>query len=336
MLRRTYIPVDMYSNPIQYIHGTIEENDRARLYAYAAQVGDLTFSDNVRDGEGSIGPGVFLRLAQLQIPGHPLFPSLKRLRVIDANSSLDYLPLFLSPSLQILEVFGVPEDRRASFLSFITTAVDSAPHLVALFLGPGRIMRDALKMCLKFTRLKRLELANATASLDFQLLRDIGYLERLTHLLIDNGFATYDPSDAVKEAEQYVTQHRGEETLRRKKLPEVPSPAPTSKATGGTKLLRGSAFGYSSLSCSLCKQSFSTSGGKGVCPNCCEKQDRRRREKEEEERIRVTLEDEGFNRLGTRKLYLGSRAGLHHLLGRKVTTWDSTRYQPLASVDLLQ
>jgi len=239
---------------------------------------------------------VFLRLAQLQIPDRPLFSSLKRLRIIDANSSLDYLPLFLSPSLQILEVFGVSEDRRASFLSFIKTAVDSAPHLVSLFLGRGHIMRDALEICLGFTRLERLELANATASLDFQLLRDISCLERLTHLLIDNGFATYVPSDAVKEAEQYVTQHRGEEILRRKKLPEVSPPSPTSKTTGGTKTHRGNSFGYGSLSCSVCKQSFSTSGGQDVCPKCCEKKDRRRREKEEEERIRVALEREGFNR----------------------------------------
>jgi len=46
-------------------------------------------------------------------------------------------------------------------------------------------MRDTLEMCPWFTR-----------------------LEHLTHLFIDNGFATYAPYDAVNEAEQYFTQRR--------------------------------------------------------------------------------------------------------------------------------
>jgi len=54
-------------------------------------------------------------------------------------------------------------------------------------------MRDTLEMCLWFTRLERLELVNAAASLEFQLLTDIGHLEHLTHLFIDNVFATYAP-----------------------------------------------------------------------------------------------------------------------------------------------
>jgi len=69
-------------------------------------------------------------------------------------------------------------------------------------------MRDTLEMCLWFTRLERLELVNAAASLEFQLLTDIGHLEHLTHLFIDNGFATYAPYDAVNKAEQYFTQRR--------------------------------------------------------------------------------------------------------------------------------
>jgi len=165
-------------------------------------VGEFTLTDDVQDGEGKLNPNVFLRLAQLQGPLAPLFPNLRRLRIVKADYSLDYLHLFLSPSLETLEIVGLGEDCQASLLSFLSAAVVEVPNLSNLIIGSGRLSCDVVNTCLGFYRLKHLELVNAVSEVDHRLLKDIGRLEHLETFVIDAQGVGYTPSQAILQAEE--------------------------------------------------------------------------------------------------------------------------------------
>jgi len=165
-------------------------------------VGEFTLTDDVQDGEGKLNPNVFLRLAQLQGPLAPLFPNLRRLRIVKANYSLDYLHLFLSPSLETLEIVGLGEDCRAGLLSFLSAAVVEVPNLNNLIIGSGRLSCDVVNTCLGFYRLKHLELVNAVSEVDHRLLKDIGRLEHLETFVIDAQGVGYTPSQVILQAEE--------------------------------------------------------------------------------------------------------------------------------------
>ena len=165
-------------------------------------MGEFTLTDDVGCGEVTLSPSVFLCLAQLQNPLKPLFPNLRRLRIINAHYSLDYLRLFLSPSLDIMEVVGLGESCRATLLSFLSAAVVEVPNLSTLILGPGRLSHDVVDACLGFSRLKRLELADVISEVDYQLLKDVGRLEYLETFIIDAQGVGYTPSQALIQAEE--------------------------------------------------------------------------------------------------------------------------------------
>ena len=165
-------------------------------------MGEFTLTDDVQDGEGKLNPNVFLRLAQLQGPLAPLFPNLRRLRIVKADYSLDYLHLFLSPSLETLEIVGLGEDCQASLLSFLSAAVVEVPNLSNLIIGSGRLSCDVVNTCLGFYRLKHLELVNAVSEVDHRLLKDIGRLEHLETFVIDAQGVGYTPSQAILQAEE--------------------------------------------------------------------------------------------------------------------------------------
>jgi len=185
----------------QHIYGSINETARHTICSYAERVGEFTLTDDVRDGEGKLNPSVFLCLAQLQSPHTPLFPNLRRLRIVNAHHSLDYLRLFLSPSLETLEIVGLSEACRATLLSFLSATVVEVPNLSTLILGPGRLSRDVVNICLGFARLKHLELVNAVSEADHRLLKDIGRLEHLETFVIDAQGIRYAPSHAILQSE---------------------------------------------------------------------------------------------------------------------------------------
>jgi len=202
----------------QHIHGSINETARHTICSYAERVGEYTLTDDVRDREAKVNPSVFLCLAQLQSPHTPLFPNLRRLRIVNAHYSLDYLRLFLSPSLETLEIVGLSEACRATLLSFLSATVVEVPNLSTLILGPGRLSRDVVNICLGFARLKHLELVNAVSEADHRLLKDIGRLEHLETFVIDAQDVGYTPSQAILQAEdaERARVMAEEEPLRQK------------------------------------------------------------------------------------------------------------------------
>ena len=135
-----------------------------------------------------------MRLAQLKIrdaPG-PLLPSLKQLRVIEPNeSSISQLSFFFTKSLQSLEATGVPEGQQSAFLSFLITLVDEASLLSAITIGPGSFTTSCLNTCLKFDRLRNLELIDPASSIGFDFLVTIGELPELEIFTLNARTATY-------------------------------------------------------------------------------------------------------------------------------------------------
>jgi len=205
----------------QRVHGSINEAARHTICSYAERVGEFTLTDDVRCGEVTLSPSVFLCLAQLQNPLKPLFPNLRRLRIINAHYSLDYLRLFLSPSLDTIEFIGLGESCRATLLSFLSAAVVEVPNLSTLILGPGRLSRDVVDACLGFSRLKRLELADVIFEADYQLLKDVGRLEHLETFIIDAQGVGYAPSQALIQAEEEERARAiAEEEHRHQKIEE--------------------------------------------------------------------------------------------------------------------
>ena len=153
-------------------------------------------------------------LAQLQSSLTPLFPNLRRLRIVNANYSLDYLRLFISPSLETLEIFGQGETSRAQLLSFLSAAVVEVSNLSTLILGPGRLSLDVVNACLGFNRLKHLELVDAASAISYQLLKDIGDLDDLTTFVIDAQAVSYSPSGPIILADAQQERIRLEEPTR--------------------------------------------------------------------------------------------------------------------------
>lgn len=164
-------------------------------------MGEFTLTDNVCDGNTRLNPGVFLCLAQLRGSLAPLFPNLRRLRIVNAYYTLDYLRLFLSPSLETLEIVSVGEACRTNLLSFFSAAVVEVPNLGTLILGPGRLSRDIVNTCLGFHHLKHLELVNAVSEADYQLLKDIGRLKDLEAFVVNAQDVGYAPSRTILEAD---------------------------------------------------------------------------------------------------------------------------------------
>ena len=181
-------------------------------------MGEFTLTDDVRHGEGRLSPSVFLCLAQLQSSRTPLFPNLRRLRIVNAHYSLDYLRLFLSPSLETLEIVGLDETCRSTLLSFLSAAVVEVPNLNTLILGPGRLSRDVVDACLSFSRLKRLELVDFISSADYQLLMDVGRLEHLETFVIGAQGIAYAPMPAILKAEREERARSAAEECRRRQI----------------------------------------------------------------------------------------------------------------------
>ena len=179
-------------------------------------MGEFTLTDNIRLGEGKLSPSVFLCLAQLQNPLKPLFPNLRRLRIDNADYSLDYLRLFLSPSLETLEIAGLGEACRPALLSFLSAAVVEVPNLSTLILGPGRLSRSVVDACLGFDRLKHLELVDVVSEVDYQFLKNIGRLEHLETFVVDAQGVGYVPSPAILQDEDERTRLVVDESCRQK------------------------------------------------------------------------------------------------------------------------
>ena len=140
---------------------------------------------SVLDIESRIASHVFVHIARLQDANIPLFPSLHHLRILKPSSSLDCLPLLLSPALTTLELAGLATDdpHYSSLLSFFECVVEEAPDLSTLILGPGVIESQIIQISLTYNNLRRLELLGVCAITN-RLLQDIGSLQCLEELVL--------------------------------------------------------------------------------------------------------------------------------------------------------
>ncbi|KAF8905956.1 hypothetical protein CPB84DRAFT_1844595 [Gymnopilus junonius] len=120
--------------------------DITKLSSYAGKIGLYTLTDPTNDHTHSIHPGTFLRLQQLhyRFATGPLLPSLHSLRITGVKSSLDYLNVFLSPSLRSLKVTDVEDYYQTPIRIFLDNLLEETKDVTHITLGPGRISDDLL------------------------------------------------------------------------------------------------------------------------------------------------------------------------------------------------
>ncbi|CAA7263385.1 unnamed protein product [Cyclocybe aegerita] len=175
-----------------YIDGAINAEDWNLISHYAKRVRGFTLRDELDKNIPCIPIETILRLAQLQHPDKPLFPSLERLSVVQANSNLSHLPLFLSPSIRTLEIASLSSASAPSFRSFLTALITmSAQHVQELILGPGRLPEPLLQTFFRFEHVRYLELKDVVDPFDFTLIERVGALSQLEKLVVDARNAQY-------------------------------------------------------------------------------------------------------------------------------------------------
>ena len=133
----------------------------------------------------------YLRLAQFQ--GFlPLFPSLRRLQIVNATASLSHSFLLLSPSLKYLEISGFPPSHAHLIGSFLTTlSGEEGLSLQSLVLGSSLFDSESLRSIPRFKDLLSLKLNGAVSRWDSQLLESIGTLPKLLELVVEADDAEY-------------------------------------------------------------------------------------------------------------------------------------------------
>lgn len=174
----------------QYIRGSIATDDWARLRDYARTVSkfiltDVTKDITNKDPEARVSPAAFLRLARLQQPDMPLLPSLTDIVILDADASMAYLELLLTPSLKSLEVSRIPDAQQSTFFSFLTAIEQEAPLLQTLIFGTGLFPSSSLQIISKFNNLRHLELKHEDSEIPFAFFDNIGSLPKLDTLILD-------------------------------------------------------------------------------------------------------------------------------------------------------
>jgi hypothetical protein len=161
------------------IRGAVSKADLESFSSFTRRVESFILTDPpLHLHEFTISPGTYIRLAQIRNPEAPFFPSLKHLRIVNADSSLDiYLNFLLTDSLQSIELINLADSNQEVFSSFLITLADECPRLSSIILGQDRARRlpsSLLDDCLRFSYLRELELKDVLSPLDFQLLVTIG------------------------------------------------------------------------------------------------------------------------------------------------------------------
>ena len=165
------------------IRGSLTEADWARLRDYTRTVSKFIVTD--KDSKAQISPATFLRLARLQHPDKPLLPSLSDLVIVDADASITYLDLLLTPSLKSLKASCIPDAQQSTFCSFLTAIEQEMPFLQTLILGPGRFLPRSLQTISQFNSLRHLELKHEDSKLPPAFFDNIGSLPMLETFILD-------------------------------------------------------------------------------------------------------------------------------------------------------
>ena len=178
---------------LKHVVGVAPKADILKLFALARKVGTFVLTDKRADPESSISSGSYIRLAQLQTPGTPLFPSLKRLRIDHADASLDRLNLLITDSLRFLEVINIDESQHSVLLLFLFALAKECPHLTSITLSPAQ-KGWLIAPCLRFRHLRRLQLDGIVPGFYFKELVAIGQaLPELETFILDAETNDYDP-----------------------------------------------------------------------------------------------------------------------------------------------
>jgi hypothetical protein len=169
--------------------------DQGFLYDYTKRIVGLTLGAE-EDSKTPLAMHLLVRIARLQDPNTPLFPSLNHLRIANASKYLDFLDIFLPSALKTIELTAISDTNPhySSVLSFLESAIDQAPDISTLIiLGPGQIQDQILHISSKYKHLRCFELHNVGVSITHQLLQDLGSLQHLeTFILRDSGTSTYN------------------------------------------------------------------------------------------------------------------------------------------------
>ncbi|KAH9474465.1 hypothetical protein JR316_0012924 [Psilocybe cubensis] len=175
---------------VYLLHGEIPPDVVKNVSSYLRGVHEYTFKEsNERGPVQNIHPGAYLRLVHLlsQASPGPLFPSLRSLR-LHGPASLDHLGLFLTPSLQTLEVVHIPEQDHVIVSNFLETLTEfgNESNLGEVTLGPGTICVDWCRACPKFDKLHTLKIVyESDTALEYNLLTILGDLPLLNSFELD-------------------------------------------------------------------------------------------------------------------------------------------------------
>ena len=200
----------------------MDDNDLESLRSYSSMVTEfiLTDVDDVKNVKPIISSSTFCRIAQFLEPNSGLLPSLSSLRIIQADIYIPYLHLLYTPSLRSLEA-NVPVHQHPNFFSFLTTLVHKAPFLEEIILGPCQFPLKSLQAILKFTYLRHLELRDATSTIDFTFLQDVGTLLNLESFILDARSCKY--TARIPEKEEPSKTLPAEHTEAGSKVPQLSS-----------------------------------------------------------------------------------------------------------------
>ena len=206
------------------IRGSLTEADWARLRGYTRTVSKFIVTDNNSKAQNS--PAAFIRLARLLHPDTPLLPYLSDLVIVDADTSISYLDLLLTPSLKSLKASCIPDAQQLTFSYFLTAIEKEVPLLQTLILGPGRFISSSLQTISQFNSLHHLEVKHEGSELPFAFFDNVGSLAMLNTLILDARHV----SGTVTGVEPTF----------------IPSPSDNSDATDGNRDEHGAADGRQS------------------------------------------------------------------------------------------
>ncbi|KAF8801987.1 hypothetical protein BYT27DRAFT_7244930 [Phlegmacium glaucopus] len=175
------LPALRLENNAYVLSGDVSRADWNRLEYYARKV--KVFQTMPSDTIGrEVVPSTYIRIAQLQ--SSALLPSLRHLcySLKARSTSTSHIFLFLSPSLESLELTNTTDSENTLVQSFLDTV--SSPVLKRIVLHTRRLSSSTLKTIAKFKQLRTLELVPLDTVYDSASWEVIGTLPSLANLTL--------------------------------------------------------------------------------------------------------------------------------------------------------
>lgn len=164
------------------LRGTMQEKDWDRYWYYARRVKVFIYPGESGEDEKLVNH-TKVRLAQLW--KSPLLPVLQRFICPEVQApGLFIHTLFLTPTLESVELRFVSEPEDVAIGSVLSTMVEQTPSLQNLVIW-GTLSKQSLSFLPHFHRLRSLELKQMGSSIDSQFFSQLGKLRYLSELAID-------------------------------------------------------------------------------------------------------------------------------------------------------